>query len=542
MKSGSPTVAQRALSLASSSFLLLVLTSLDFLSFGTKLLSCEKSHGKEVANVSGAMFLYSTIAAQLVFGMASGLGGVCAGAIFEAQRDTRRMHELCSEMSSTFEEEISNTYACIFASTGLYALLSYALRRFRVGGSLRHIPVSALYGVMASIGMMSVECGYEEVYSMSWQYVHVCFALTVAIALLAMALDIAFPTYFLMIPILSLGIVGVFYGAFGAAGLGLEWMRSVGLVPQGGGGFDPLGALKHLSVRSIKLDTVKANLWNIIGLSLFNLVHIAVNVPSFAESLGVPADLDRELGAQSLGNVVSAFLGYPTYFICSTSIYFNKSGGRSRIHSMVGVLAISSLLVVGGPVREVIPVILSGTIPMFIGFGFLYSYLWGPMLRLSLIDIVTLLMSALASWYLTPVCGLVVGMAIDTFYALVSHLEGIIRPGHGKEGHGELDGTPDSSSTMIGGETYRVADVSCLMSLGNIVRPLDMAGEHPRQNLLLDLRRCRYLGVNANMALEKMANAASDDGWKVAMIGTPRNLYIHLFSKYMVGPTATVSD
>ncbi|ADM11981.1 sulfate permease-like protein [Encephalitozoon intestinalis ATCC 50506] len=527
MKSVMKTAKQKILSLISSSFLLFTMTSLDLLSFGTKLLSTENSHNKNIGNVSAMMFLYSTIASQFVFGLFSKLGGIAAGAIFEAQKDTRRIHKVCFKMSSTFGEEISTTYACIFLSTILFAFFSYVLKTLKIGSNLKYIPIPALYGVMVSIGAMSIECGFEEVYSITWKYVHVCLAVTIVLALLAVVLDILFPEYFLMIPMFSFSIFAVFYLVFLAAGKDIEWMKSVGLIPKAGGiDLNPLETLKHLKIENIKIEAVKANLMNILGLSLFNLVHIAVNVPSFAETFGINADLNKELGVQSIGNIVSAFFGYPTYFICSTSIYFNKSGGRSRIHSFVGAIAMSSLLVIGGPIRERIPTILSGTIPMFIGFGFLYSYLWTPILKLSWVDLLTLVMSSVVSWFLTPIFGLVFGMLFNSFFVLWSHLFTT------KVFHSKLGETIRISRETTE-EMYRVVDLGPLTSFGNLSESVKAMKVLCKENVLFDLRSCMYFGANANMALEEVAGAIEENGNQVLMIGSPQNLYTHLFSKYM---------
>ncbi|CAD26358.1 similarity to HYPOTHETICAL INTEGRAL MEMBRANE PROTEIN YG35_yeast [Encephalitozoon cuniculi GB-M1] len=533
MKSEIKTTKQRILSLVSSSFLILIITSLDFLSFGAKLLNPEKSHSRSVRNVSAVMFLYSTIGAQFIFGLFSGLGGVCAGAIFEAQRDTRKIHEVCFRLSDSFGEEIFTTYVCIFLSTALYAFFSYILKVFRIGNYLRYIPIPALYGVMVSIGMMSVECGYEETYSITWKHVHACFAVTICLALLALVLDIVFPAYFLMIPMFSFTVFVAFYGVFMIAGKDVEWMRSVNLVPKTEGiSLDPLEVMRHFRVENIRMEAVWANWWNILGLSLFNLVHIAVNIPSFVESLGMKAaDLNKELGVQSIGNAASAFLGYPTYFICSTSIYFNKSGGRTRIHSLAGVAAISSLLVIGKPIRESIPVILSATIPMFIGFGFLYSYLWLPMFKLSWMDLLTLVTSALVSWYLTPICGLVFGIALNSFYIIVQRLSTRLGDAKAELEPNETVGLPDGMGRK---ETYRVVDVAPMVLFGDLCESAKAMKGLYKENILFDLRRCGHFGANANMALEDMIETIAGNGYKTLIVGSPTNLYTHLFSRYMI--------
>lgn len=462
-----------------------------------------------------------------MFGMFSRLdGGVCSGSILEAQKDTRRIHQVCTDLSSSFGEAIFSTYICILLSTCMYASISYLLQRLRVGNLLRCIPTPALYGVMASIGTLCMECGYDEIYrGEPWRYMHYCFGISLTLALLVAWLDMRFPTYFLMVPTFTFVVLVVFHITFIVAGKDMEWLRTMNLVPQTKDvslAFTELS--QHFRMLNVNVEAVRANWKNIVGLALFNLIHIAVNVPSFAESMGIESNINDELGTQSIGGLVSGFFGYPTYFICSTSIYFNKSGGRSRVHSIVGGLALCLLLFIGSAVRCILPTVLIAAIPTFIGLSFLYSYLYRPMFELSYTDLVVLLASAAMSWVTMPVYGLVLGIVINSFHILLSYSKFVSE-----------ERSVDRAEHMFGNEVYTVVRIDFPVFFGTVEKFKEKV-EGLFGSVVFDLRNCGYVDANGNSILKGVLDEIAAAGHQALILGHPSNLYTHLFGKHMMNP------
>lgn len=521
---------QRILALVSSNFLNLVLTSMDFLSFGSKFLKAG-SHGVSAENISFILFLYPSIVAQLVFGIFTEIsGGICSGVIVEAQKATRTMHEACISMADSFGEAVFSTYICIFLSTILFAAISFVCYRFRIGSNLRRIPLTALYGVMGSIGYISLECGFYEIYTGTpWVYRHHCFAISLLLAFFVLWLDMRYPSYFLLLPTVAFAIVVVFHATFFAAGKDMDWMRATGLLPEAKNMNLMYTELStHFKLSNINVRAIASNWKTIAGLALFNMIHIVVNIPSLAETTGMKCDLDTELRAQSMGNFASAFLGYPTYLICSTSIYFNKSGGRSRMYSIAGAATMCSLIFAGSYVRAILPVVLVATIPMFIGISFLYSFVYLPMRKLSYPDFCIMAACAVVSCIWMPVYGLAFGVAANTLWILLSYSKSLSAGG----GVSELKVRPESMGSV--GKGLRTVEIDFLVFFGTVDKLREWAGDLDA-DILFDIRKCGHFDANANMALEEIVREIVRGGHQVQILGHPFNLYTHLFSEYMVG-------
>lgn len=537
MKKSSNGKKWEVLSLTSSSFLLLVLTLMDFLSFGTKLLD-PTTHGQGTENISAILFLYPSIIAQLVFGTFSGItSGVCSGAIMEAQEGTQRIHRSCTSSSKSFGEAIFSTYICIFLSTLLYAGVSHVLRTFKLGNALRSIPVPALYGVMSSIGIMSLKCGYSEIYTEApWSYMHYCFVVSILLAMTAMWLEMRFPNYFLMIPTFALSIVIAFHMIFILAGKDTDWLRTKNLLPQTKDmNLNLTELLKHFKLSNINPKAIMSNWEDIVSLALFNLIHIVINLPSFAESVGVRTSLDEELRTQSIGNLVSAFFGYPTYFICSTSIYFNRSGGKTRTHSIVGGLAMCSILIIGASLRSILPVVLIATMPMFIGLSLVHSYVYLPLFKLSYADFSILIISGITSRFVKPIGGLLLGTLTNSLYILSSYSSFIpeTKAELVERRKDDLELKNGLKTVSFGSEMYSVVEIGFLGFFGT-AGDIRKKAKGLNGNVMFDLRHCPHFDANANVAFEEIINGIGDSGDRVLILGRPKNFYLDSFGKYMI--------
>jgi sulfate permease, SulP family len=532
---------RKAVSLISSCFLLLALTSMDFLSFGAKLLD-TKQYRQSTESTSLVMFAYSTMASQIIFGMVTGLeSGICAGAIFEAKESTCAMSRECEKHASTFGEVVFNTYISILLSTLLFSLISYLLYKYKIGRMLQQIPLSALYGVMGSIAFISIRAGIDEIYKesdYSRPHLHVCMAVSVAQGLLLHLLEMRYSSFVLLIPTFSIGVLALFYLGVFVLGKDMDWLRTMGLIPAPDAiSLDISGLIQHLSPANFKLGAVLSNWQRMIGLAIFNLVHLTVNVSGFAEATGVKSDLNQELKAQSAGNLVSAFLGYPTYFICSTSIYFHKSGGKTRIHSFVGAMSLLFLIFFGSAIRSILPVVLLAMLPLFIGFSFLHSYVYLPAKRMSLRDSAILLVVMAVSIFTSPSLSLFFGIFLNSAYFIYIYSWELLGGRGAKKKSLHILGAegcckgpgPPIEMVNLDGILYRAVRIDYAVFFGTIEKfRSDISGL--QSNILFDLQDCIYFDTLANFSLEKVVERLGSSNYRVCIIGEPHNFYKWMYA------------
>lgn len=115
----------------------------------------------------------------------------------------------------------------------------------------------------------------------------------------------------------------------------------------------------------------------------FSLLHIPINVPSYARMTRQTPQMRGELGAQAVSNVASSVFGVlPTYFAFTNSLLFYRAGSQGTRWSgvMLG-LSTGLLVVVGGGVFllkiiYLIPNMLSVFLVWYVAFCLLKEGLW----------------------------------------------------------------------------------------------------------------------------------------------------------------------
>jgi SulP family sulfate permease len=56
-----------------------------------------------------------------------------------------------------------------------------------------------------------------------------------------------------------------------------------------------------------------------MALTVFSLMHVPINIPSLTISTGYPADMNKELKAHGISNIVSGFTGGVQNYLCYSS-------------------------------------------------------------------------------------------------------------------------------------------------------------------------------------------------------------------------------
>ncbi|KAF9760585.1 hypothetical protein NGRA_3104 [Nosema granulosis] len=506
-------------SVISSLFLLYTLTILDFLSFGTKLIK-PTCHNVNIENFNMTVFTYTTIVSQILFGAFSGIkSGICGGAIIESQPIAQEIHEYCESNTDNVTDCISNIYACLVISTLCFSLISLLLSYFGAGRIFEYIPKTALYGVMCSIGMALVKCGVLEIYrsedSLEKNHIHLCMLIAALLCLLAFYIDEKYPGYIFFIPCYSILIVVVFYIVVYALGFDMQTLREYELIPTSE---DAKVSIKtfteYISLGSIRFSIILGCLKNIVGLALFNLIHITVNVPGFVNEMKIQSDINHEFKTQGIANLATAFTGYPSYFICSSSIFFNKSGGTKKIHAIIGGFALIPLVFVGPKSREFLPCILLSFIPIYIGGCFIISNFISLLTQISMLDLAVILVSTLVGFFVDPVMGLLAGSSINAFIVLYYYSVG-------------LRTKAELASVDQDYEVIKIEFLSYFMTTEILKDRLSIN----KGNVLIDLTNCKYFDLESNSILE---NYISNFEGNIRISGTPINLYTHKFKDYMM--------
>lgn len=403
------------ISLISSIFVLWTLNTLDLLSVGTNIYK-QNSHGDRLESFNMVIYIIVLVAAQCTYGSFSKINaGICGGPIYEAASMTRDIHEKCETLTTTSIESVSNALAVVFISTLIFAFISYLLGKFNAGRIFEYIPKVAIYGVVSSIGIKLFWDGKDEIYvinraDLANYNLDICFVVTILLILMAYFLEKKYSGYIFFLPAFSLSIVLVFYLFFFSIGYDMEFLRKNLFIPQKEDfNLSINGFTRFIDFSKFKLSILVACIPKMGSMIFTNLIHITVNVPGFSSLMNVPVDLSDEFKTQSYGNCITAFLGYPSYFINCTSYIFNKSGGTTKFYSITAGLSMIFMLYLGPKARIILPRILLAFIPMYFGVCFVMSNFVEKIGQLPILDIFVIIVSCITGLFINAFSGLLVG-------------------------------------------------------------------------------------------------------------------------------------
>lgn len=127
------------------------------------------------------------------------------------------------------------------------------------------------------------------------------------------------------------------------------------------------------------------------ALTFFGVLHVPINVPSLAFSVGEDnLNLDRELIGHGLSNALSGLAGsIQNYLVFANSVLFYRSGGDSRLAGIILAVLTFGVLLIGPVLIGLIPVMMVGCLIFVLGFELLIEAVWKPRKKLKLLDYLT---------------------------------------------------------------------------------------------------------------------------------------------------------
>jgi SulP family sulfate permease len=138
-------------------------------------------------------------------------------------------------------------------------------------------------------------------------------------------------------------------------------------------------------------DAIVETIPAMFALTFFGVLHVPINVPALAIAIGEDnLNLDRELIAHGLSNVISGFVGsIQNYLVYTNSVIFIRSGGTSRLAGLMLTAATVGIMIVGPVLIGFIPVMMVGVLIFVLGFELLQEAVWEPRKKLKLLEYLT---------------------------------------------------------------------------------------------------------------------------------------------------------
>ncbi|WAQ84428.1 hypothetical protein PtA15_4A881 [Puccinia triticina] len=379
-----------------------------------------------------SMFFMTCIVSQLVYSLgASAFPGGNGSMMIES---VPFMHVIAKKIIKGIgpehpEEIIATTMVSFAMSSILTGVAFFGLGALKLGNLMGFFPRHILVGCIGSVGAFLMVTGIavtghlDDGFSFSGSTLHhliranilplwlVPLGLAVALRVLTSFFNQPFvvPTYFLTIPFL-------FYGITTMAGIHLGTLRSTGWV------FDinlsentsPFAFYSLFKFHAVDWKVLKTTLMEQVAMVIFGLLHVPLNVPALALSLGKDdVDINKELIAHGISNTLAGLTGTVSNYLCYVnSVLFARVGGDSRLAGAVLAIVMMGVFAVGPGVIAYLPICVVGALIYVLGIDLLKEAVWDTWGKVSWVEYGTIWAIIIAATWHDFVVGLIVGVLL----------------------------------------------------------------------------------------------------------------------------------
>jgi SulP family sulfate permease len=285
------------------------------------------------------------------------------------------------------------SFALASIGTGtLFAILGW----LRLGKIVRYIPYPVIGGFLGGTGWLLVQGALSVLtgVTITADNVQRLVAPGAAVAWVpgivfgvVITLVIRRKHHFLLLPGLLAGGVGIFYLVLAAFGISVATAEARGylLGPFPQGGLWPPFRLEALG--RIDWGILRGMAGSIAALTVLAAISILLNASGLELATDEEIDLDRELRATALANLLSGALGgVMGYLSLSESTLNYKIGARTRLPGLISAGFSLITLVAGAAAVSYFPKPILGGLLLFLGLSFLLETVYDAWFRLPVVE------------------------------------------------------------------------------------------------------------------------------------------------------------
>ncbi|MFS0839167.1 SulP family inorganic anion transporter [Paenibacillus sp. 1P03SA] len=228
----------------------------------------------------------------------------------------------------------------LFAATVLTGILQYILGLLKLGKLVRFVPQSVMTGFVNALAILIFMAQLTHFAGQSW-VMYALVGVTLAIIYILPRFTKAFPSALAAIILVS--IVTISFG------IGVNTVGDMGRITSS-------LPLFHVPQVLFTWETLTIIFPYSLSLAFVGILESLLTATILDEMTDTPSDKNREVRGQGVANVVTGFFGgMAGCAMIGQSVINVKSGGRTRLSTLVAGLFLLFLILVLGPVVEKIP-------------------------------------------------------------------------------------------------------------------------------------------------------------------------------------------
>lgn len=443
-----------------------------------------------------------------------------------------------------------NPFPTIVAGVAVSSLATGALflvlGLLRLGILVRFIPYPVVGGFLAGAGWLAVQgsvaimsssnAHWEDLPNLVRPEVLAKIMPGLLLGVLLTALLRRF-THFLLLPGLIVGSIGVFYATLKIAGVSVDQAGDLllGRFPTGGL-WPPIGVSE---VGQINWTVLAGNIGNIAAITVMAAITLLLGASGVELATEQEIDLDRELRATGVANVVAGLAGSVVSYLSMAESTMNyKAGANSRVAGLTAASLCALVLIFGGEALSFFPRPVLGGLVAFLGFLFLLDTVYEGWFRLRRIEylVVIVILLVVAIWGF--LLGVAVGLGISFIlfalsYSRIEVIRNAISGAHLRSNVARSDGEEMTLQEraaqlyvlQLQGYIFFGTAYNLLVSAKQRIQGTDGDEIH---YLLLDFRHVNGLDSSAIASFLGLRRLAKTNGVKLILTEVPADICNHL--------------
>ncbi|GAB9467146.1 Sulfate permease [Globisporangium polare] len=330
------------------------------------------------------MFLLTTAICQFVFVAKSSFDGAVGMMMVE---NVPFMHTLSlsiiGELGASHPSVMPTIMVTYALSSVVVGLLFFVLGYFKLGNIIYMFPKHIIVGAIGGIGAFVLQNGIENATGQAFEWTTKGVAslfdeqvvwLWVSSAALALSLSVLTRWFKspLFPPLFFVSIPPLFYVALAILRIAPETARAHGWFFDRAPNVEFYTIWEQFDFGAVAWHVIPKQAGTILGLTVFSLMHVPINIPSLSLTTDFEADINEELMAHGISNTLGGLCGSVQNYLCySTSALYYKCGGGGRKSGLVIGLLMLYFFFIGPNAVSYVPRCMAGCLMIHIGLDLL---------------------------------------------------------------------------------------------------------------------------------------------------------------------------
>jgi SulP family sulfate permease len=434
--------------------------------------------------------------------------------------------------------------AAIAVATVLVGVILFLLGSYKLGNIVRFVPYPVIGGFLAGSGWLLLTGSFRVISGGTFSLLDFPeylrngdLAAWVPCAVFGTVayLGVRFSRHYMTLPVLMVASMLAFYTWVGFSHHGIELARERGWILAAPSDAGLHEVLTFPSLLRANWFVVFSQYPSFVALLLTSVVSILLNTSALELEADEDIDLNRELRAAGMANVVGGFaggmIGFPSLSLSSLAL---GMGVKSRLVGLVSAAACLLLLGCGTEVLGYIPKFILGGILFYTGLSFLTEWIFDSYFRLLREDylLVVLILAIVAfAGYLQGVgAGIIVATVLFVYkYSTVNVISSTLS---GDNHHSTVDRSPHEARLLTdrGGQIHivRIKGFIFFGSANNLVHSIRERQADPNlpplRYVVLDFQQVSGLDASGLVSISKLSRLSQKARFTILAASAPADI------------------